>query len=202
MAGDSDSDLSSADRDAIASVVRDYMVACADTYVVPKDLQDEILAQRVALVTKGTPVQFVATVTDEIDRSYEAALHSLTTAAFAKRQLQLREEHGLCAAATLEATLNHKDLSPLLSEDFKVVDLQPVGRGEGIARIKVTIWIGDTRADGSRLESWAVYTDSMVNQDGSWKIDNQLETWAYFDADPNQWGPDSPHDEGESTTNE
>jgi hypothetical protein len=41
----------------------------------------------------------------------------------------------------------------------------------------------------------------MVQQDGNWKIDNEIETWAYFDADFDQWGPESPHDKGESTTN-
>jgi hypothetical protein len=202
LAADSDSDLGAADRDAISSTVQRYLEACADTYVVPKQLQSEILAQRQALLNDGTPVQLDATLMDGIDSSYEAALRSLTTPALAEHQLELRTEHGLCAAATLEKALNRKDLSPLLCEDFKVVGLEPAGRSEGVARVKVTIWIGDTRADGTRLESWAVYTDTMVQQDGFWKIDNQLETWAYFDADSDQWGPDSPHDEGESTTDQ
>jgi hypothetical protein len=201
VAADGDGGLDSVDRSAIARVVYDYKVAAASTYVVPKDLQGDILRQREVLVDRGTPVELGAGVIDQIDSSYEAALWSLGSPEFATRQLQLRAEHGLCAATTLEKNLNRKDISPLLSEEFKVQDVEPAGRGESLARVKVTMWIGDTRADGSRVESWAVYSYTMVQRDGTWKIDSELETWAYFDADYEQWGPDSPHDEGESTTN-
>jgi hypothetical protein len=200
LGADSNSGLTTADRDSIAGVVRDYMVACAATYVVPRELQGQVLSQRQALLDNGIPLQLGAMVIDKIDASYSNALSALGSAAFAQRQLQIRDEHGVCAAATLEKNLNRKDLSPLLNEEFQVVNLEPEGRSEGTAHVNVTMWIGDTRADGSRVESWAVYDYTMVEVDKSWKIDNEVETWAYFDADFHQWGPDSPHDKGESTT--
>jgi hypothetical protein len=42
----------------------------------------------------------------------------------------------------------------------------------------------------------------MVQDGVTWRIDNERETWAYFDADYDQWGPSSPHDEGESTADD
>jgi hypothetical protein len=194
-------DRSATDRAAIAGVVRDYKLAAASTYVVPEDLQDEIMGQRKALAEDGTAVHLGPAVMAQIDSSYEKALASLCSPAFAKRQLQWRAEHGLCSAATLERNLNREDLQPLLSEEFEVIEVQASGAAEDKTRAKVTMWIGDTSADGSRVESWAVYDYVMMRQDGSWKVHDEREVWHYSDADYEQWGPQSPHDEGESTAN-
>jgi hypothetical protein len=194
-------DLTAADRAAIAGVVRDYKLAAAFTYVVPEDVKDEIMGQRKALTGDGTAVRLGPAVMAQIDSSYETALASLCSPAFAKRQLHLRAEHGLCAAATLEKNLNRDDLQPLLSEEFEVIEVQASSAAEDMTHAKVTMWIGDTSADGSRVESWAVYDYVMLRQGGIWKVHDEREVWHYSDADYEQWGPQSPHDEGESTAN-
>ena len=200
LAADDERGLSATDREAIASVARNYKIASASTSLVPKELQGEVISRRQALAKKGTPVRLGVAVLDRVDRDFEQAVRSLGTPRFAQRQLQWRTDYGLAAASTLEENLNRLDVSPLIAEEFEVVKVEPAGQGEGSTRVKITMWIGDTHADGSRLEAWAVYEYTMVRGDASWKIDDEREVWAFFDADPDQWGPASPHDEGESTT--
>lgn len=200
LAADDERGLSATDREAIASVARNYKIASASTSVVPKELQGEVISRWQALAKKGTSVRLGVAVLDRIDRDFEQAVRSLGTPRFAQRQLQWRTDYGLAAASTLEENLNRLDVSPLIAEEFEVVKVEPAGQGEGSTRVKITMWTGDTHADGSRLEAWAVYEYTMVRDGASWKIDDEREAWASFDADPDQWGPASPHDEGESTT--
>jgi len=89
--------------------------------------------------------------------------------------------------------------------EHKLLSLAYAGTADdGKQLYRAEVWQGETRGtwsadqrqlvDVNKVDSIIRYQVTMVSTDGVWKIDDARILGFQGDADPNQYGPDTPHD--------